>query len=44
MVDMNHCDNCKHFHWYHDYCDKWDCEVFWGSVYACFEPMEQEES
>lgn len=31
------CDNCLHYHWYYDYCDKYDCEVDARAVYDCFE-------
>lgn len=31
------CDNCKHFHWYYDWCDKWKCSVDGRSVHSCFE-------
>ena len=37
------CDNCKHYHWYYDRCDKWDCEVDAREVHDCFEPIESEE-
>ena len=36
------CDNCKHFHWYFDYCDWWNSRVNWRAAYACFEATEQE--
>lgn len=32
------CDSCTHYHWYYDYCDKWDCEVDSRAVNDCFEP------
>lgn len=31
------CDNCKHYHWYYDYCDKWDCEMDARACNSCFE-------
>lgn len=36
------CDNCKHYHWYYDYCDKWECETDARSVHNCLEPAEEE--
>ena len=30
------CDNCTHYHWYYDYCDKWKCEVDAREVHDCF--------
>ena len=30
------CDNCKHYHWYYDWCDKWNCEIDVRSVHNCF--------
>jgi hypothetical protein len=30
------CDNCIHYHWYYDYCDKYDCEVDAREVHDCF--------
>ena len=35
------CDNCKHYHWYYDWCDKWECEVDVRSVYSCFKETEK---
>lgn len=29
------CDECIHYHWYYDYCDKWDCEVDAREVHNC---------
>ena len=34
------CDNCKHYRWYYDRCDKWDCEVDSREVHNCFDPMD----
>jgi len=31
------CDNCIHYHWYYDYCDKWKCEVDAREVHGCIE-------
>ena len=31
------CDDCKYYHWYYDWCDKWKCEVDARSTYNCFE-------
>ncbi len=30
------CDNCTHYHWYYDYCDKWKCKVDAREVHDCF--------
>lgn len=38
------CDNCKHYHWYYDYCDKWDCEMDARACNSCFEARENAES
>lgn len=32
------CDNCSHYCWYYDRCEKWDCEVDGREVNSCFEP------
>ena len=34
------CDNCIHYHWYYDWCDKWECEVDARSVHDCFEEKD----
>lgn len=26
------CDNCKHYQWYYDKCERWDCKVDYRSV------------
>lgn len=31
------CDNCLHYCWYYDYCDKWQCEVDDRSVCSEYE-------
>lgn len=31
------CDNCKHYNWYYDRCNKWECEVDARAVHNCFE-------
>ena len=31
------CDNCKHYNWYYDYCDKWKCKVDEREVHSCYE-------
>ena len=31
------CSDCKHYQWYINWCDKWQCEVYWKSVHSCFE-------
>lgn len=38
---MNNCDNCVHYHWYYDYCDKWECEVDAKEIHKCFEAREK---
>lgn len=34
------CDNCVFYHWYYDYCSKWDCEVDAREVHGCIELRE----
>jgi len=34
------CDNCKHYRWYYDRCEKWGCEVDAREVHNCFEKRE----
>ena len=36
FIIMN-CDECKHYCWYYDHCEKWDCEVDAREVHNCFE-------
>ena len=36
------CDHCKHYNWYYDFCDKWNCEVDAKAVYDCFERNNKE--
>ena len=35
--DKKNCDNCVHYHWYQDWCDKWKCEVDARSIRNCYE-------
>lgn len=35
-----HCDKCKHYSWYYDRCEKWDCEVDPREVHNCFEQRD----
>lgn len=35
------CDNCKHYRWYYDRCEKWGCEVDGRAVHNCFEEREK---
>ena len=35
------CDTCKHYHWYYDKCDKYDCEVDARSICAEYEPYHK---
>lgn len=37
------CSDCKYYQWYTDWCDKWQCEVCWKSVFGCFEENKCEE-
>jgi len=37
------CDDCKHYHWYYDYCDKWDCEIDARACNSCFEVRNAEK-
>lgn len=34
------CDECKHYCWYYDYCDKWGCEVDAREVHNCCDKRE----
>lgn len=34
------CDDCKHFRWYYEHCDKWDCQIDDRSVHNCWEMRE----
>ena len=34
-VKSMNCDECRHYCWYYDYCDKWDCEVDAREVHNC---------
>lgn len=35
------CDNCKYYRWYHDYCDKYKCQIDPREVHNCFEPRKK---
>lgn len=37
---MINCDECKHYNWYYDRCEKWKCEVDSREVHNCFEKQE----
>ena len=37
------CDACTHYHWYYDFCDKWQCEIDARSVHGCFEERMESE-
>ena len=37
------CDNCLHYHWYYDYCDKYNCEVDAREVHDCFAERRTDE-
>lgn len=34
------CDDCKHYRWYYDRCEKFGCEVDYREVHNCFEPYD----
>ena len=34
------CDDCKHYCWYYDHCEQWDCDVDAREVHSCFEQQE----
>lgn len=34
------CDECKHYSWYYDRCEKWQCEIDAREVHNCFEQRE----
>ena len=36
------CDNCEHYEWYYDYCQKWKCEVDARASYGCFKSKENQ--
>lgn len=38
---MNY-DNRKHYDWYYDRCNAWNCEVDAREVHNCFEQEENE--
>ena len=40
MTVQNCCDNCLRYHWYYDYCDKWQCKVDAREVHDCYEVWE----
>ena len=42
-MDGKCCDNCIHYHWYYDKCDKWDCEVDARECHSCFEERKEEK-
>ena len=35
------CDTCKYYHWYYDYCDKYDCKVDARAVCSSYEKYEK---
>lgn len=37
---MDCCDNCKHYAWYYDWCDKWKCKVDSREIYNCHEKYD----
>ena len=38
ITNKKKCDNCKHYHWYYDHCERWDCEMDGRSIHDCFVP------
>lgn len=36
---LNTCNNCIHYTWYTDYCDKWQCEVDWSACCREYKPF-----
>ena len=34
---MKSCDNCKHYQWYYDKCERWNCEVDCRSVCSVYD-------
>lgn len=30
------CDECKHYVWYYDHCEKWNCKVDPREVHNCY--------
>lgn len=34
------CDECKHYYWYYDRCEKWKCKVNAREVHNCFEQRD----
>jgi hypothetical protein len=37
------CDDCIHYHWYYDYCDKWECKVDAREIHSCIEKRSDEK-
>ena len=42
-MNDNCCDNCTHYNWYYDYCDKYNCEVDAREVHSCFEDYKNDK-
>lgn len=38
------CDDCKHYRWYYDRCDKWGTAIDAREVHNCFEPREEKQN
>ena len=39
--DNKCCDTCKRYHWYEDWCDKYECEVDARNVCGGYESQEE---
>lgn len=37
------CDNCTHYEWYWDWCEKFEIKVDGREVHDCFEKRERKE-
>lgn len=40
ITHERNCDNCMHYCWYYDWCDKFEIEVDGREVHDCFEEKE----
>lgn len=43
ITHKKHCDNCKWYSWYYDWCKKFEVEMDARSVHDCFESMDNEK-
>lgn len=37
MNNKHCCDTCIYYHWYYDYCEKWNCATDAKEVHDCWE-------